>query len=100
MRTIRPLRDYILLRRTKAESTSAGGLFIPENAKRKSGWGEILAVGQGLPIEGSAELRPVNPDLKPGTVVRFRDIAGVEIELDDEEGLVMIREDDVEAIRE
>jgi len=100
MRTIRPLRDYILLRRTKADNTSAGGLFIPDNAKRKSGWGEVLAVGPGLPLKDSAGHRPIDPALKPGAVVRFRDIAGFEIDLDDEEGLVMIHEDDLEGVRE
>jgi len=70
MRTIRPLRDYILLRRTKADNTSAGGLFIPDNAKRKSGWGEVLAVGPGLPLKDSAGHRPIDPALKPGAVGR------------------------------
>jgi len=99
MRTLKPLNDRLLLRRTKKEDTTAGGLIIPDNAKIPSFWGEILALGPGRYVEKTNERRPIDSALKPGVVVRFRGVNGLDIDLDDEEGLVMITEDQVEAIR-
>ncbi len=99
MRTIKPLNDRLLLRRTEKETTTPGGLIIPDNAKVPSFWGEILAVGPGRHLKNSADRRPIDPSLKPGVVVRFRGVHGLDIDLDNEVGLVMIREDEVEAIR-
>ena len=44
---IRPLHDRLVVRRIQAESTSAGGIIIPENAKEKPLEGEVIACGKG-----------------------------------------------------
>ena len=92
---IRPIHDQIVVRRAEAESMSKGGIIIPENAKRKSRHGEVLAVGSGRYLENGT-LRPL--DIKVGDVVYFRGVNGQEIEIEGEK-LVMLREDEVEAIR-
>ena len=44
---IKPIRDYVLIRRIESESKTAGGLIIPDNAKEKPVQGIVLAVGEG-----------------------------------------------------
>ena len=44
---IRPLHDRIVVRRVDAETTSAGGIIIPDNAREKPVQGEVIAVGDG-----------------------------------------------------
>ena len=65
---IRPLHDFVLLRRAPAEDTSAGGIIIPDNAQERPQRGEVLAVGPGRVLENGARV-PV--DVEPGDVVYF-----------------------------
>jgi chaperonin GroES len=92
---LRPLHDQILVKRADAESVSAGGIIIPEAAKRKSRYGEILAVGSGRVLK-NGEVRPL--DVKVGDVVYFRGTSGQEVPYEGDT-YVMLREDEVEAIR-
>ena len=41
---IRPLHDRVVIRRMEAETTSAGGIVIPDGSKDKPIRGEIIAV--------------------------------------------------------
>lgn len=91
---IRPLHDQLIVKRAEAEGVSAGGIIIPENAKRKSRHGEVLAVGSGRHLE-NGEIRPL--DVRPGDIVYFRGISGQEIEVEGEK-YVMLREDEIEAV--
>ncbi len=65
---IRPLHDYVLLRRAKAESQTPGGIIIPDDAQERPQRGEVLAVGPGRLLENGVRV-PV--DVKPGDVVLF-----------------------------
>jgi chaperonin GroES len=42
---IKPLDDRIVVTRVEAEEKTAGGIFLPENAKEKPTQGRVLAVG-------------------------------------------------------
>ena len=42
-----PLEDKIIVKQAEAETQTASGLFIPDNAKEKPQQGEVLAVGPG-----------------------------------------------------
>ena len=42
-----PLEDKIIVTQAEAETQTASGLFIPDNAKEKPQQGEVLAVGPG-----------------------------------------------------
>ena len=44
---LKPLGDRIIVRRTEASEKSAGGVYIPDNAKQKPQRGTVLAVGPG-----------------------------------------------------
>jgi len=91
---IRPLHDRVIVRRVEEEKTSAGGIIIPDAAAEKPEQGEILAVGQGKPLDdgGSRAL-----EVKTGDKVLFGKYAGTAVKVDGEELLVM-REDDILAI--
>lgn len=91
-----PTGDRILVKRTKPEQESAGGIIIPEDRQVKSRFGEVLAVGPGRFLKGSTERRPI--EVQPGQVVFFRGISGQEVTIDGEEGYVILREDEVEAV--
>ena len=93
---IRPLHDRVVIRRTEEERTSPGGIVIPDAAAEKPIKGEVLAVGNGKPLE-NGEVRPL--DLKVGDNVLFGKYSGTEVKVDSEEVVVM-REDDVMAVIE
>ena len=44
---IRPLHDRVIVKRLEAETKSAGGIIIPDNAAEKPSKGKIIAVGPG-----------------------------------------------------
>ncbi|MCU0971133.1 MAG: co-chaperone GroES, partial [Gammaproteobacteria bacterium] len=48
---IRPLHDRVVIRRTEEERKSPGGIVIPDNAQEKPIQGEVIAVGNGKPLD-------------------------------------------------
>ena len=93
---IRPLHDRVVIRRMEAETTSAGGIVIPDTAsKDKPIQGQVIAVGPGKTHEGKTTALAV----KAGDKVLFGKYAGTEVKVGDEE-LVVMREDDIMGIIE
>ena len=88
---IRPLQDRILVKRLEAESKTASGIIIPDNAKEKPMEGEVIAVGNGKLLEDG---KVHKPDLNVGDKVLFGKYAGSEVSLSGVEHLIL-REDDV-----
>ena len=93
---VRPLHDRVIVKRIEEESTTKGGIIIPDTAKEKPAEGEIMAVGNGKLLENGKVL-PLQ--VKVGDRILFGKYAGTEIKIDGEERLIM-REDDVIAIIE
>ena len=91
---IRPLADRIVIKRTKEEEKSKGGIIIPDTAKEKPVEGTVIAVGAGKILK-DGKVRPC--DVKTGDKVLFGKYSGTEVKLDGEEH-VLLREDDVLAI--
>ena len=96
--SVRPLHDRILVKRLEAESKTAGGIFIPDNAKEKPVEGLVVAVGNGV-LTKDGERIPL--DVKAGDRVLFSKYSGTEVKvmLDGGEHLIL-REDDVLAVVE
>ncbi len=94
--SIRPLHDRVIVRRLEDETTTAAGIVIPDNAKEKPSRGEIVAVGNGKPLD-NGDVRGLA--VKAGDKVLFGKFAGTEVKVEGEELLVM-REDDIMAIIE
>ena len=91
---LKPLNDRVLVKRLEGEEKTAGGLFIPDNAKEKPSKGEVVAVGPGKAADDG---KIIAMTVKAGDQVLFNKYAGTEIKLDGVEHLVM-REDDILAI--
>ena len=73
---------------------TAGGLYIPDNAKEKPQQGEVVAVGKGKILDSGA-LAPM--DVKKGDTVLFAKYSGNEVKVDGVDYLI-IRQSDILAI--
>jgi chaperonin GroES len=93
---IRPLQDRVIVKRMEEETTSAGGIVLPDSATEKPIRGEVLAVGPGKILD-SGEKRPL--DISVGDTVLFGKYSGTEVKINDEELLVM-REEDIMGVIE
>ncbi|MBV1790611.1 co-chaperone GroES [Marinobacterium sp. D7] len=94
--SIRPLHDRLVVKRLAAETTTKGGIVIPDSSAEKPSQGEVIAVGAGAVLE-NGERREL--DVKVGDRVLFAKYSGSEIKLEGETLLVM-RESDVLAVIE
>ena len=83
---IRPLHDRLVVRRLEEETTSAGGIVLPDSATEKPSQGEVLAVGPGKTLD-NGELKPL--DVKVGDKVIFGQYGGSTVKLDGEELLIL-----------
>ena len=88
---IRPLHDRVVVKRMEEETTSAGGIVIPDSATEKPMRGEVVSVGNGK-VADNGDVRAL--DVKAGDQILFGKYSGTEIKIDGEELLVM-REDDI-----
>ena len=93
---IRPLSDRIVVKRTKEEEKTKGGIIIPDTAKEKPVEGSVVAVGTGKVLKDGKK-RPV--DVKVGDRILFGKYSGTEVKIEGEEH-VLLREEDVLAVIE
>jgi chaperonin GroES len=87
---IRPLQDRVIVKRTKEDEVTKGGIIIPDTAKEKPIQGKVIAAGNGKVLE-DGKVRPL--DVKAGDTVLFSKYAGTEIKIEGEEHLIMREED-------
>lgn len=85
-----PLNDRILVEMIYQDDVSAGGIFIPEQAKEKPNRGVIFAVGKGGYLENGTFRET---QVKVGDVVYFGKYAGSTIAMDGKEYLILIEAD-------
>lgn len=83
---IRPLDDRVVIEPNQAESTTAGGIVLPEAAKEKPQRGTIVAVGPGRLLENGkrGEL-----SVAVGDEVIYGMYGGADIELNGEDVKVL-----------
>jgi chaperonin GroES len=86
-----PLGDRVVIRPSKREEVSKGGIVIPDTAKEKPQEGEVVAVGPGKMTD---EGKRIAMDVKVGDIVVYARYAGTELKIDEEE-LVVVRESDI-----
>ncbi len=87
---LRPLQDRILVQRVE-ESTTKGGIIIPDTAKEKPAEGKVTAVGNGKVGDDG---KRVALEIKVDDRILFGKYSGTEVKIEGEEYLIM-REDDV-----
>jgi chaperonin GroES len=91
---IRPLQDRVVVKRLESQTTTKGGIIIPDTAKEKPIEGRVVAVGNGKATK-DGKVRPL--EVKVGDTVLFGKYSGTEVKLDGEEH-VLLREDDILAV--
>ena len=86
---IKPLADRVLVKVSEAETKTASGIIIPDNAQEKPQKGTVIAVGKGT---------KENPmSVNTGDIVLYGKYAGTELKHDGEEFIIM-KESDIFAI--
>ncbi len=96
MAKIKPINDKVLVKRLEAESKTAGGIVLPDNAKEKPKEGTIVAIGNGRLLKNGERSQF---QVSKGDRVIFSSYAGTEIKVMGEDFLVL-GEDDILAIVE
>jgi len=86
---IKPLADRVVIEPAAAETKTASGIIIPDNAKEKPQQGKVMAVGKGTKEE------PMT--VKVGDKVLYGKYSGTELKLEGKDYLIM-RESDILAI--
>lgn len=87
---ITPIGRRVLVKRSATEEKTAGGLFLPDNAKEKPQEAEVLAIGIGKDEEG----KDVVFTVKKGDKVLISKYGGTEVKLDGDDVLI-INESDI-----
>ena len=83
---LKPLHDYVLLKKVEEERTTANGIILTTN-KEKSKFAVVEAIGSKVE----------QPDYTTGDKVLFREYAGTEIKINDET-FVVIKDEDIIAV--
>ena len=81
-----PLEDKIIVKQAEAQTQTASGLYIPDNAKEKPQQGEVLAVGPGR-RDDKGERIPM--DVKVGDKVLSSTYGGTEVHYEGEDYLIV-----------
>ena len=101
--SLTPLEDKIIVKQAEAETQTASGLFIPDNAKEKPQQGEVLAVGPGrrndageripfdVKVDDKGERIPM--DVKVGDKVLYSKYGGTEVHYQGEDYLIVSARD-------
>jgi chaperonin GroES len=93
---LQPLGDRVVLEREESETTTAGGIVLPDSAKNKPARGTVVSVGDGK-LTDDGKRSPLQ--VKVGDRVLFSSYAGDEFKIGEQEYLLM-REDDILAVIE
>lgn len=91
---LKPLADRVVVKPSKADEVTKGGIIVPDTAKEKPVWGEVIAVGPG---RTSDDGKVINMEIKVGDKVLYGKYSGTEVTIDGDEVLIM-RESDIFAI--
>ena len=89
--TLQPLGERVIVKPSEQESTTKGGIFLPDTAKEKPQEGEVVAVGPGRVTDDGTR---VAMELSAGDKVIYSIYAGTEYKDGDDEYLIL-RESDV-----
>ena len=83
---IRPLHDRVVVRRLEEETTTAGGIVLPDSAAEKPSQGEVLAVGPGKLLDNG---KLHEPHVNVGDRVLFGQYGGNTVKIDGDELLIL-----------
>lgn len=81
---IKPLGKRVVIRVAETEQTTASGFVLPESAKEKEQFGEIVAVGPDIEEKDNVAV---------GDTVFYKNYSGTEVEYDGEDYLIIEHKD-------
>lgn len=93
---LRPLRDKVVVKPSEGEEKTAGGIFLPDTAKKKPQEGKVIAVGNGRVLEDGT-VKPLS--VKVGDTVVYSKYGGTEVSVEGED-VVVLDEDQIYAVVE
>lgn len=88
---IKPLGDKVIVRRSKTEEKSAGGIILAESDKELQSHGIVLAIGSGNYDSKTGKRIPV--DVEIGQKVYFHKHGGAQVKFNDETLLILTEND-------
>jgi chaperonin GroES len=91
---VKPLADRVLVEALEAAEKTAGGIYIPDNAKEKPQKGKVIAAGPGKASDAGALIKM---EVKVGDIILYGKYSGTEVTVDNKEYLIM-RESDILAV--
>ena len=94
--SIRPLDNRVVIDPLEEETTSPGGIVLPDNVKEKPMMGLVIAIGPGKALDNGSRSKL---ELSIGNKVLYGKYAGTEVKHDGKD-LVVMREDDVMGVIE
>ena len=93
---IRPLGDRVVVKISEEEEKTAGGIILPDTARKKPQEGAVVAIGPGKLLD-DGKRAPMSVNV--GETVIFAKYSGTEITIGDQD-YIILSEDDIYAIRE
>jgi chaperonin GroES len=82
MANIQPLADYVVAQAEEAETKTASGLYLPENAKEKPKTSKVVAVG------------PDVKGVKVGDRIIYKSYSSTDVKVGSDE-YMLVKEEDV-----
>jgi len=93
---LKPLGDRVVVRPSEEEERTAGGIVLPDTARKRPQEGKVVAVGSGRLLKDG---KRAALSVKVGDTVVYSKYAGTEVTVDSED-LVILDEDSILAVRE
>jgi chaperonin GroES len=93
---VEPVGDKVVVKRLEAEAKTSGGIVLPDSAQEKPRQGRVLSVGDGRRLANGER---AHPQVKEGDRVLFAGYAGMELEVDGQE-LLILSEDEILVVME
>ena len=91
---IKPLDDRVLVKQSKAETKTTGGIVLPDSAQEKPQQGKIVACGPGKLLDSGQRGEMC---VKKGDKIIYSKYGGSDVEVDNETYMIL-RESDILAI--
>jgi chaperonin GroES len=91
---LQPLGDRVVVERDDAETTTAGGIVLPDSAQDRPARGKIVSVGDGRLLDDGSRSEF---QVKVGDRIIFNSYAGEVFKIGDDE-LLLMREDEILAV--
>ena len=88
---LQPLSDYVVAEAEEAQTKTASGIYLPENAQEKPKTAKVLAIGPGK-IGDDNERIPMT--LKVGDRIVYKSYSTTEVKVSGKE-YILVKEEDV-----